>query len=117
MKLWGVVSETLRQTLSGHDSMVNAVALSPNGKLLASGSLDKTIMLWRRKKNVTGSTGRETRVKAALLQMARSPEEVRENPKDGLKMNDFLTIHESFASLAHLAMRLHQQVVYLPAVR
>jgi WD40 repeat protein len=117
VKLWDVASEALRQTLSGHDSMVISVALSPNGKLLASGSLDKTIMLWRRKENVTGSTGREASVEATVSQMVRSPAEVRENPKDGLKMNDFLTIHHSFASLAHLAMRLHQQVVYLPAVR
>src|SRR4030095_177416 len=32
--------------LSGHSYYVSSVAFSPNGKLLASGSLDGTIILW-----------------------------------------------------------------------
>ncbi|MGE5656004.1 MAG: WD40 repeat domain-containing protein [Actinomycetota bacterium] len=33
-------------TLPGHSSFVNSVAISPDGKILASGSWDKTIKLW-----------------------------------------------------------------------
>lgn len=35
-----------RQILTGHHGEVTAIALSPNGELIASGSTDKTIRLW-----------------------------------------------------------------------
>ncbi|MEH2346540.1 MAG: serine/threonine-protein kinase [Nostoc sp.] len=35
------------QTLKGHSSMVHAIAISPDGQLIASGSNDHTIKLWQ----------------------------------------------------------------------
>lgn len=36
----------LRRTLDGHVDIVKAIAISPDGQILASGSYDKTIKLW-----------------------------------------------------------------------
>ena len=35
------------KTLEGHKGTLASIAISPDGKLLASGSVDKTIRLWR----------------------------------------------------------------------
>ena len=51
----------LRATLEGHGKGVNAVAFSPDGKLLASGSDDHSIVIWNTDtgKQVTTLTGDE----------------------------------------------------------
>jgi WD40 repeat protein len=47
VKLWDTTTDKEIKTLTGHPSWVNAVSFSPNGKLLATGSADNTVKLWR----------------------------------------------------------------------
>ncbi len=46
IKLWNVASRKELLTLKGHSGSVNSLVFSPDGKTLASGSLDSTIKLW-----------------------------------------------------------------------
>jgi len=43
--LWHISDESL-QTLFGHENMVVCVCFSPDGRYIASGSIDKTIKIW-----------------------------------------------------------------------
>jgi WD40 repeat protein len=70
-QLWKVADGTLVQTFTGHTDSLYAAALSPNGKLLATGSYDQQIKLW------DTATGKEQRALAghngAVFDLAFSP--------------------------------------------
>jgi WD40 repeat protein len=46
IEVWRVDSKQRRLTLRGHTDVVKAAAISPDGRLLATGSGDQTIRLW-----------------------------------------------------------------------
>ncbi len=44
--LWDIATGTQKAKFKGHASQINSVTFSYNGKTLASGSLDGTVLLW-----------------------------------------------------------------------
>jgi WD40 repeat protein len=49
IQVWQTTNHQRIARLTGHSDLVNAIALSPNGQLLVSGSADKTIKIWNLK--------------------------------------------------------------------
>lgn len=45
--LWNVRNGQLTRTFTGYSGIVTSVAFSPDGRILAGGSVDKTIKVWR----------------------------------------------------------------------
>jgi WD40 repeat protein len=46
VELWELASAKLRRRFQGHKREVTALAFSPNGRLLATGSIDTTVLIW-----------------------------------------------------------------------
>ena len=46
MKLWSINGGDCVRTLKGHSDWIGCIAFSPNGKLIVSGSEDRTLKLW-----------------------------------------------------------------------
>jgi WD40 repeat protein len=46
IKIWSINTGKLMATLTGHEHAIGELAFSPNGKLLASVSYDKTLKIW-----------------------------------------------------------------------
>jgi WD40 repeat protein len=46
IQLWELAAGKIRQEFVGHEGDVRCLAFSPNGRLLASGSMDTTVLIW-----------------------------------------------------------------------
>ncbi|MEL7521710.1 MAG: hypothetical protein AAGJ80_08855, partial [Cyanobacteria bacterium J06553_1] len=46
LNVWETSTGTLKRTLSGHESALNALSVSPDGEFVASAGRDRKIILW-----------------------------------------------------------------------
>ncbi len=53
--MWHLQTKKLLRTLIGHAAPVKAIAISPDGQTLASGSGDRTIKIWQARQELLPS--------------------------------------------------------------
>jgi WD40 repeat protein len=46
IRIWEVATGKLRREFTGHEAEIHSLAFSPDGRLLASGSADTTVLIW-----------------------------------------------------------------------
>jgi dipeptidyl aminopeptidase/acylaminoacyl peptidase len=78
ISLWDAKTGHELKRLKGHQESVRAIELSPNGTLLASGSSDKTVMLW----DVSPSLKSDSEPPARVVATSSSRDE-SDSPLDG----------------------------------
>ncbi|MBD0361216.1 MAG: WD40 repeat domain-containing protein [Coleofasciculus sp. C3-bin4] len=64
-----IIGEGLMYTFTGHSESINCIAMTPNGKMLVSGSEDNTLMLWNLQKHqyICTLEGHEAGVKSVAF--------------------------------------------------
>lgn len=58
VQLWQINTPQLQTTLDGHTGMVTCVSFSPNCEMVASGSEDKTVVVWALNQAIVTTTFR-----------------------------------------------------------
>ena len=71
--LWDIATNRILATLTGHEDMIDALALSPDNRYALSGSRDKTVRLWdlRRERAVAVFTGHRKAIEALAFSADR----------------------------------------------
>jgi WD40 repeat protein len=71
--LWDILTGKLRAKLAGHTDAVRCVAFSPDGTYLASGSVDRTILVWKTAARPPAANVRPDQVRAWWDNLAGEP--------------------------------------------
>src|SRR5262249_57037440 len=90
MRLWDVNSRKPTAALKGHEESVTSVTFSPNGKLLASGSRDGTVRLWKLPSRKADKKGSVMTAPPSPILSAAPREGIRIASPHGQKRKDFV---------------------------
>jgi WD40 repeat protein len=104
--LWDVEAERPLVSLSGHFGDISALVFSPDGRTLATGSRDTTILLW----DVA-----QARLEALWNELAENDQAMRKMASDPDRMVPFLT--ERLAKAAATEARVHKLIADLDSPR